>query len=131
MHSDAENTGEKLDKMSLSPYGEARATVNDNPLSEEEVNLLTEYFHATLYLCLGMIYLRQNPLLRESLTVDHLKRRLLGHWQVILGLRSSCTFQRKPRIIPLVHLVRQKNETVYSFFWKSRNDATLFFLYKC
>jgi xylulose-5-phosphate/fructose-6-phosphate phosphoketolase len=27
-----------------------------------------------------MIYLRDNPLLREPLTVDHIKHRLLGHW---------------------------------------------------
>jgi xylulose-5-phosphate/fructose-6-phosphate phosphoketolase len=27
-----------------------------------------------------MIYLRANPLLRESLQRDHVKHRLLGHW---------------------------------------------------
>lgn len=27
-----------------------------------------------------MIYLQSNPLLKEPLTVDHIKRRLLGHW---------------------------------------------------
>jgi xylulose-5-phosphate/fructose-6-phosphate phosphoketolase len=28
----------------------------------------------------GMIYLRDNPLLKEPLTTDHVKHRLLGHW---------------------------------------------------
>ena len=28
----------------------------------------------------GMIYLRANPLLREPLKPEHIKRRLLGHW---------------------------------------------------
>jgi phosphoketolase len=27
-----------------------------------------------------MIYQKDNPLLREPLTLDHLKVRLLGHW---------------------------------------------------
>ncbi|OAG11232.1 D-xylulose 5-phosphate/D-fructose 6-phosphate phosphoketolase [Paraphaeosphaeria sporulosa] len=97
MASEAVKSGEKLDKASLSPYGEARATVNDNPLSEDEVSRLTEYFHATLYLCLGMIYLKQNPLLREPLTVDHLKRRLLGHWGSDAG--QSFTYIHMNRLI--------------------------------
>jgi xylulose-5-phosphate/fructose-6-phosphate phosphoketolase len=41
---------------------------------------MDDYWRATLYLCLGMIYLRDNPLLREPLGLDHLKTRLLGHW---------------------------------------------------
>jgi xylulose-5-phosphate/fructose-6-phosphate phosphoketolase len=32
------------------------------------------------YLALGMIYLRDNPLLRERLRPEHVKERLLGHW---------------------------------------------------
>src|SRR4030095_7347714 len=32
------------------------------------------------YLALGMLYLRDNPLLRKPLTVEHLKQRLVGHW---------------------------------------------------
>jgi xylulose-5-phosphate/fructose-6-phosphate phosphoketolase len=33
-----------------------------------------------MYLCLGMLYLRENPLLKEPLKLEHLKARLLGHW---------------------------------------------------
>src|SRR4029453_3540303 len=32
------------------------------------------------YLSVGMIYLKDNPLLREPLKPDHVKHRLLGHW---------------------------------------------------
>ena len=32
------------------------------------------------YLILGMLYLRENPLLREPLKLEHIKQRLLGHW---------------------------------------------------
>lgn len=63
-----------------SPYGPARSTVKGEPLSEDEVRRTDAYFSASLYLCLGMLYLRQNPLLKEPLEVQHLKARLLGHW---------------------------------------------------
>ena len=33
-----------------------------------------------------MIYLRDNPLLREPLTAEHVKKRLLGHWGASPGL---------------------------------------------
>jgi xylulose-5-phosphate/fructose-6-phosphate phosphoketolase len=39
-----------------------------------------EYWRASLYLCLGMLYLQENPLLREPLKIEHIKPRLLGHW---------------------------------------------------
>jgi hypothetical protein len=38
------------------------------------------YMRASLYLCLGMLYLKQNPMLHEPLKAEHLKKRLLGHW---------------------------------------------------
>jgi xylulose-5-phosphate/fructose-6-phosphate phosphoketolase len=64
----------------LSAYREARATVEGAPLDPDELRLIDAYWRASLYLCLGMIYLKDNPLLREPLTLDHLKVRLLGHW---------------------------------------------------
>ncbi|KAF2007887.1 D-xylulose 5-phosphate/D-fructose 6-phosphate phosphoketolase [Amniculicola lignicola CBS 123094] len=80
MATNVEKTAEELNTMSLSPFGVARATVNAKILSDEEVKKLTDYFNATMYLCLGMIYLKDNPLLRDPLSIDHIKRRLLGHW---------------------------------------------------
>jgi xylulose-5-phosphate/fructose-6-phosphate phosphoketolase len=50
------------------------------PLTDEELELTHAYWRACNYLSLGMIYLRDNPLLRRPLTVDHIKHRLLGHW---------------------------------------------------
>ena len=38
------------------------------------------------YLMLGMIYLQDNPLLKEPLKVEHIKNRLLGHWRANPGL---------------------------------------------
>lgn len=65
---------------SISPYGPARSTVKGEPLSKEEVENFNDFFKASLYLALGMIYLRENPLLREPLKVEHTKARLLGHF---------------------------------------------------
>ena len=64
----------------LSAFGTARATVQGSPLSAEEVRKCDAYWRASLYLSLGMIYLRGNPLLEEPLKVEHTKARLLGHW---------------------------------------------------
>ena len=49
-------------------------------LSAEELRLIDSYWSACNYLAAGMIYLRANPLLREPLKPEHIKRRLLGHW---------------------------------------------------
>lgn len=65
---------------SISPYGIARSTAQGAPLAADELKKLDDYMRASLYLCLGMIHLKGNPLLKEPLTVDHLKARLLGHW---------------------------------------------------
>jgi xylulose-5-phosphate/fructose-6-phosphate phosphoketolase len=50
------------------------------PLGPEEIRLLDAWWRACNYLSVGMIYLRDNPLLREPLKTDHVKLRLLGHW---------------------------------------------------
>jgi xylulose-5-phosphate/fructose-6-phosphate phosphoketolase len=44
------------------------------------------YWRACNYLAAGMIYLQDNPLLREPLKPEHIKRRLLGHWGASPGL---------------------------------------------
>ena len=64
----------------ISAYGPARATVKGAPLSPDELRRIDAYWQASLYLCLGMLYLRDNPLLREPLKLEHIKPRLLGHW---------------------------------------------------
>ncbi|MDD5640504.1 MAG: phosphoketolase family protein [Syntrophales bacterium] len=64
----------------ISAYGQARSTIKETPLSPEELRKINAYWRASLYLCLGMLYLRENPLLREPLTLEHTKPRLLGHW---------------------------------------------------
>ncbi len=65
---------------SISCYGIARSTVQGTPLSNEEVNKIDAYLRAAHYLMVGMLYLRDNPLLKAPLKPEHIKNRLLGHW---------------------------------------------------
>ena len=50
------------------------------------MRLLDAWWRAANYLSVGQIYLRANPLLREPLTIQHVKPRLLGHWGTTPGL---------------------------------------------
>lgn len=55
-------------------------------LSEAELQRIDRWWRAANYLSVGQIYLLDNPLLREPLTRDHVKPRLLGHWGTTPGL---------------------------------------------
>src|SRR5262249_570665 len=70
----------------LSPYSPNRSTIKDKPLSPDELRKTEIYWAGCNYLSLGMIYLRENPLLTEPLSPEHIKNRLLGHWGSSPGL---------------------------------------------
>ena len=50
----------------------------DYPDRERDLDL--EWWAAANYLTVAQIYLKSNPLLRQALTVEDIKPRLLGHW---------------------------------------------------
>ena len=81
----------------ISAYGSARSTIKGTPLSPEELRKVDAYWRASLYLCLGMLYLKNNPLLREPLKLEHTKPRLLGHWGSDAG--QSFTYTHFNRLI--------------------------------
>lgn len=56
------------------------------PLMPDELRRMDAYWRAANYLSVGQIYLRDNPLLTEPLTLEHVKTRLLGHWGTTPGL---------------------------------------------
>jgi xylulose-5-phosphate/fructose-6-phosphate phosphoketolase len=64
----------------------ASLSVSNQPLSPEELRKMNAYWRAANYLSVGQIYLYANPLLREPLTLEHVKPRLLGHWGTTPGL---------------------------------------------
>jgi xylulose-5-phosphate/fructose-6-phosphate phosphoketolase len=51
-----------------------------------ELQVIDAYWRAANYLSVGQIYLLDNPLLREPLRIEHIKKRLLGHWGTSPGL---------------------------------------------
>lgn len=61
------------------------------PLTDDEVTLLDAYWRAANYLSVGQIYLLDNPLLRDGLSPEHVKPRLLGHWGTTPGLNLLYT----------------------------------------
>src|SRR5438105_1933299 len=63
-----------------------KLSVTKQPLSPEELRKMNAYWRAANYLSVGQIYLYGNPLLREPLTLAHVKPRLLGHWGTTPGL---------------------------------------------
>jgi xylulose-5-phosphate/fructose-6-phosphate phosphoketolase len=81
----------------ISAYGTARSTVKGAPLSSDELRKIDAYWRASLYLCMGMLYLKDNPLLREPLKLEHTKPRLLGHWGSDAG--QSFTYTHFNRLI--------------------------------
>ncbi len=64
----------------------AKLSISSGSLSAEELRKMNDYWRAANYLSAGQIYLYANPLLREPLKLDHVKRRLLGHWGTTPGL---------------------------------------------
>ena len=68
-------------------------------LSKEQLQKMNAYWRAANYLSVGQIYLYDNPLLTEPLTIDHIKPRLVGHWGTTPGLNFI-----------YVHLNRMINE---------------------
>ena len=86
----------------LSSYGVARSTVKGAPLSDAELNKLHAFWRAANYLALGMIYLQDNPLLREELKPEHIKPRMLGHWGTSPAL--SFIYTHLNRVIKLFDL---------------------------
>src|SRR5262245_11076545 len=82
---------------SISAYGAARSTVEGTPLSAEELRRIDAYWRASLYLSLGMLYLKENPLLREPLKPEQTKPRPLGHWGSDAG--QSFTYIHFNRLI--------------------------------
>ena len=62
------------------------SSMGQTETGQEELNLVDRWWRAANYLSVGQIYLRSNPLLREPLTREHIKARLLGHWGTTPGL---------------------------------------------
>lgn len=54
-------------------------------LSDRELKNINAYLRAANYLSVGQLYLKDNPLLREKLTLDQIKPNVVGHWGTAPG----------------------------------------------
>jgi len=54
--------------------------------TKEELEKIDKYWRAANYISVGQIFLLDNPLLKEPLNIQHIKKRLLGHWGTTPGL---------------------------------------------
>src|ERR1700675_4204545 len=72
--------------MAPASAAESAKTPSHQTLSPEELRKVHAYWRAANYLSVGQIYLYANPLLREPLSLKHVKPRLLGHWGTTPGL---------------------------------------------
>ncbi len=54
-------------------------------ISPELLEKMDAYWRAANYLSAGQLYLLDNPLLREPLTIDHIKKKIVGHWGTVPG----------------------------------------------
>lgn len=54
-------------------------------LTRKELKCLDAYFRAANYLAVGQLYLLDNPLLLEPLKMEHIKKKVVGHWGTCPG----------------------------------------------
>ena len=70
-------------------------------LDDDLLQRIDAWWRAANYLSVGQIYLLANPLLREPLSLDHVKPRLLGHWGTTPGLNFV--------YVHLMRLIRERD----------------------
>lgn len=59
---------------------------------------MNAYWRAANYLSAGQLYLLDNPLLKKPLTMEQIKKKIVGHWGTVpgqnfvyvIGITSSC-----------------------------------------
>ncbi len=59
--------------------------IEKQPLTEEYLKKMDRYWDAVNYLAAGQLYLLDNPLLREPLKMEHVKKKIVGHWGTVPG----------------------------------------------
>lgn len=59
--------------------------VEKQPLTEDYLKKMDAYWRAANYLAAAQLYLLKNPLLRDPLTMDDIKKKIVGHWGTVPG----------------------------------------------
>jgi xylulose-5-phosphate/fructose-6-phosphate phosphoketolase len=79
-----------MDALPLSPttkpaHFNAASHGQSKTLDEDELQRMNAYWRAANYISVGQLYLYDNPLLREKLTLAHVKPLVVGHWGTTPG----------------------------------------------
>ena len=59
--------------------------VEKMPITDEYLEKMDAYWRAANYLAAAQLYLLDNPLLREPLKKEHIKKKIVGHWGTVPG----------------------------------------------
>lgn len=59
--------------------------VEKQPLTDEYLVKMNKYWNAVNYLAAAQLYLLDNPLLREPLKMEQIKKKIVGHWGTVPG----------------------------------------------
>lgn len=76
---------EKKNKDAALTAGAPARVSGRAPLTREQLRKMDAYWRAANYLSVGQLYLLDNPLLKEPLKREHLKRAIVGHWGTVPG----------------------------------------------
>ena len=64
---------------------DTKTCLEKQPLSQEMLEKMNAYWRAANYLSAGQLYLLDNPLLKKPLTMDQIKKKIVGHWGTVPG----------------------------------------------
>ena len=64
---------------------ENNTCLEKQPLCEEMLEKMNAYWRAANYLSAGQLYLLDNPLLKKPLSMDQIKKKIVGHWGTVPG----------------------------------------------
>ena len=64
---------------------ENNTCLEKQPLCEEMLTKMNAYWRAANYLSAGQLYLLDNPLLKKPLSLDQIKKKIVGHWGTVPG----------------------------------------------
>lgn len=62
---------------------ENNTCLEKQPLCEEMLEKMNAYWRAANYLSAGQLYLLDNPLLKKPLSMDQIKKKIVGHWGTV------------------------------------------------
>ena len=71
--------------------------IEKGPITDELIEKMDKYSRAANYLSAGQLYLLENPLLKKPLTMDMVKKKIVGHWGTVPG--QNFIFTHANRVI--------------------------------